>query len=89
METNPVREIERIESGKSKRNPRALEADERRRWCGTFVEEYDATYDEPFRDWERNARESLLQGRRHIADAEMKGDRVAPGHPQHRLAPEE
>jgi len=32
METNPVREIERIEGGKSKRNPRALEADERRMW---------------------------------------------------------
>jgi hypothetical protein len=32
MDTNPVREIERIEGGKSKRNPRALEADERRMW---------------------------------------------------------
>jgi integrase len=32
METNPVREIERIEGGKSRRNPRALEADERRMW---------------------------------------------------------
>jgi integrase len=32
MATNPVREIARIEGGKSKRNPRALESDERRMW---------------------------------------------------------
>jgi integrase len=32
METNPVREIGRIEGGNRKRNPRALEADERRMW---------------------------------------------------------
>jgi hypothetical protein len=32
MATNPVHEIERIEGGMSKRNPRALESDERRVW---------------------------------------------------------
>jgi site-specific recombinase XerC len=32
IETNPVREIGRIEGGNRKRNPRALEADERRMW---------------------------------------------------------
>jgi integrase len=32
MDTNPIRDIEHIEGGKSKRNPRALEADERRMW---------------------------------------------------------
>lgn len=32
METNPVREIGRIEGGQKKRNPRALEADERQMW---------------------------------------------------------
>ncbi|GAA1600380.1 hypothetical protein GCM10009789_63250 [Kribbella sancticallisti] len=32
METNPVREIGRIEGGDKKRNPRALEAEERRMW---------------------------------------------------------
>ncbi len=42
------------------------------RWSYQVVEEYDDGYWSPFREHERKVRESLLDGRRHVAEAEMK-----------------
>ncbi|GAB3291022.1 hypothetical protein [Parasphingorhabdus pacifica] len=42
------------------------------RWTFQVVEEYDDGYWSVFRDEERRAREELLAGRRHVAEAEMK-----------------
>jgi hypothetical protein len=45
------------------------------RWSFQVVEEYDDTYYAAFKDLEREAREDLAQGRRHLFEAEMKEDR--------------
>lgn len=45
------------------------------RWSFQVVEEYDDTYYSAFKDLEREAREDLVQGRRHLFEAEMKEDR--------------
>ncbi|WP_338749813.1 hypothetical protein [Janibacter alittae] len=42
------------------------------RWSYEVVEEYDATYYEPFRAAEVAAREELAEGKRHVFEAEMK-----------------
>lgn len=42
------------------------------RWSYQVVEEYDAMYHEPFRAAEAAAREELVEGRRHLFEAEMK-----------------
>ncbi|QBF47295.1 hypothetical protein [Janibacter limosus] len=42
------------------------------RWSYQVVEEYDAMYHEPFRAAEAAAREELVEGRRHLYEAEMK-----------------
>lgn len=57
------------------------------RWTFQVVEEYDDGYYTAFRDWERKVRDDLLDGRRHVAEAEMKADRVTPDHPDHTMAP--
>lgn len=42
------------------------------RWSYQIVEEYDALYYEPFRAAEATAREGLVEGKRHLFEAEMK-----------------
>ncbi|CAM3900121.1 hypothetical protein [Janibacter anophelis] len=42
------------------------------RWSYQIVEEYDALYYEPFRAAEAAAREGLVEGKRHLFEAEMK-----------------
>jgi hypothetical protein len=51
------------------------------------MEEYDDGYWAPFRDLERQTRELLLQGRRHLAEAELKEERRSPGLPGHEAVP--
>jgi hypothetical protein len=58
------------------------------RWSFQIVEEYDATYWTPFRDLERAAREELLEGRRHVYEAEMKERERTRGHPDHTAVPD-
>lgn len=48
------------------------------RWTFQVVEEYDETYYEPFRRYEREARE-LTGGRRHLFEAGMKRRRHTDG----------
>ncbi|MCF3961019.1 hypothetical protein [Streptomyces fuscigenes] len=58
-------------------------------WTFQIVEAYNATYYEPFRALERQARDDLAQGRDHLFEAEMKESRRTPGHPQHTAGPDD
>ncbi|RJK93203.1 hypothetical protein [Vallicoccus soli] len=57
------------------------------RWTFQVVEDYDATYYAAFKDVERAAREELVQGRRHLYEAEMKEDRRTRGARHHEARP--
>jgi hypothetical protein len=57
------------------------------RWTFQVVEEYDDGYYSLFKDLEREAREQLVDGRRHLFEAEMKEDRRTHGHPDHTARP--
>lgn len=57
------------------------------RWTFQLVEEYDDGYYALFKSMEREARESLAGGRRHLHEAEMKERRRTPGEPGHELRP--
>lgn len=58
------------------------------RWTFQIVEEYDATYWEPFRDAERSAREQLSGGARHVYESEMKDRRRSEGRRHHERRPD-
>ncbi|MFG1753663.1 hypothetical protein [Streptosporangium sandarakinum] len=57
------------------------------RWTFQLVEEYDDGYYATFQDLERQAREELAEGRRHLYEAELKQQRRTPGLPGHETAP--
>jgi hypothetical protein len=57
------------------------------RWTFQIVEEYDDGYYALFQDLEREARDQLVGGRRHLFEAEMKEDRRTHGHPDHTARP--
>ena len=57
------------------------------RWTFQVVEEYDDGYYARLRDLERRGRETLVAGRRHVAEAELKAGRRTAGHPGHEAAP--
>jgi hypothetical protein len=57
------------------------------RWSFQVVEEYDDGYYATFRDLERQAREALAGGRRHLFEAEMKEDRRSAGRHGHEARP--
>ncbi len=52
-------------------------------WTFQIVEAYDDTYWQPLRDAERQVREELMAGRRHVAEARLKEQRRTHGHPDH------
>ena len=58
------------------------------RWTFQLVEEYEDTYYQVFRDYERRGRE-LVGGRRHAYEAELKRQRRTPGEPGHEATPED
>lgn len=58
------------------------------RWTFQVVEEYDDGYFDLFRRIERAVRDELLDGRRHIYEAEMKEARRTRGLPDHSATPE-
>ncbi len=58
------------------------------RWSFQVVEEYDDTYYARFKDLEKRAREDLVEGRRHLFEAEMKEDRRTHGARHHEAGPE-
>jgi nucleotide-binding universal stress UspA family protein len=57
------------------------------RWTFQVIEDYDDSYWSAFRAFEREARESLTEGRRHLHEAGMKEDRRTHGHPDHSAKP--
>ncbi|MBA2739727.1 MAG: hypothetical protein H0U47_08710 [Nocardioidaceae bacterium] len=59
------------------------------RWTFQLVEEYDDTYYSVFTAIEADARDALVQGRRHLFEAEMKERRRTKGHPHHEATPDE
>lgn len=58
------------------------------RWTFQIVEEYDDTYWSAFRDMERSVRDRLVQGRRHVFEADMKEDRRTHGRRHHAARPD-
>jgi hypothetical protein len=59
------------------------------RWTFQIVEDYDDGYWSAVRALEREVRDALAGGVRHILEAEMKADRITPGHPAHAPTPAE
>lgn len=57
------------------------------RWTFQIVEEYDAGYYAEFRGIEADARDRIADGRRHLAEAEMKEQRRTRGRPHHEALP--
>ena len=58
-----------------------------RRWTFQIVEDYDDHYWEPVRAWEREVREQLMQGRRHVYEAQLKEKNRTHGRPYHEARP--
>ncbi|MCE0488162.1 hypothetical protein [Ornithinimicrobium sediminis] len=59
------------------------------RWTFQVMEEYDDGYWEPLRAAERDVRDQLVGGKRHLAEARLKEDRRSHGHPGHEARPDE
>ena len=57
------------------------------RWTFQVMEEYDDGYYADFKRLEQEARDELVQGRRHLYEAEMKEDRRTNGRPGHERTP--
>ena len=57
------------------------------RWTFQVVEEYDDGYYRLFKELEAKARDSLVQGKRHLFEAEMKEERRTHGDPDHTAVP--
>ena len=53
------------------------------RWTFQIVEDYDDSYWTAFRAIEKEVRDALTGGRRHLYEAGMKDDRRTHGHPDH------
>ncbi|MEW2375159.1 hypothetical protein AB0883_03510 [Micromonospora sp. NPDC047812] len=58
------------------------------RWTFQIVEDFDDNYYALFRDLDRAAREELVDGRRHLYEAEMKERRRSRGRPGHEARPD-
>ena len=59
------------------------------RWTFQVVEEYDDGYYADFRRLEREVREALVDGARHVYEAEMKADRRTEGRAGHEATPDD
>jgi hypothetical protein len=59
------------------------------RWTFQIMEEYDDGYYATFRALEKQARDELVGGRRHLYEAEMKEDRRSHGDPAHTARPDD
>lgn len=59
------------------------------RWTFQIMEEYDDGYYSEFKALEKGVREQLVQGRRHLFEAQMKEDRRSHGRRHHEAIPPE
>ena len=57
------------------------------RWTFQMVEEFDDCYYQPTREVERGIRQRLMDGKRHVFEAELKEQRRTSGHPAHSSRP--
>ncbi|MFC3501782.1 hypothetical protein ACFOOK_12535 [Micromonospora krabiensis] len=57
------------------------------RWTFQIVEDFDDGYYALFRELDRDARDRLVDGRRHLYEAEMKERRRTRGRPGHEARP--
>jgi hypothetical protein len=58
------------------------------RWTFQIMEEYDDIYWSALREAEREVRDRLTGGRRHLAEAELKERRRTHGRPDHEAVPD-
>jgi hypothetical protein len=58
------------------------------RWTFQIVEEFDDGYWQTFTSWERRVREELLEGRRHVYEAQLKEANRTHHHPGHEARPD-
>jgi hypothetical protein len=58
------------------------------RWTFQLVEEFDDGYYADFQRLEKLVRDELMDGRRHVFEAEMKAERRTPGRPGHEATPD-
>jgi hypothetical protein len=59
------------------------------RWTFQIVEDFDDGYWGPVRELEQEVRDALLDGKRHLYEAEMKEARRTPGRDWHASRPDE
>ncbi|WNG83949.1 hypothetical protein C6A86_010035 [Mycobacterium sp. ITM-2016-00316] len=59
----------------------------RGRWTFQVVEEFDDDYWSRFREHEKKVRDELMDGRRHVFEAEMKESRRTKGRDGHEATP--
>jgi hypothetical protein len=57
------------------------------RWTFQIIEEFEDGYYAAFKEHERAVREQLMDGRRHVFEAEMKQNRRTHGRPGHDATP--
>jgi hypothetical protein len=57
------------------------------RWTFQIIEEFDDLYYEPIRAVERDLRDALVAGKRHLFEAELKEKRRSNGHAGHEHRP--
>ena len=57
-------------------------------WSFQMVEGFDDGYYGPIKELEKRARDELVEGRRHVFEAEMKALRRTPGRPGHEATPD-
>ena len=57
------------------------------RWTFQIVEDYDDNYWSLFRELERDARDRLADGVRHLYEARLKQSELTPGEPGHEPTP--
>jgi hypothetical protein len=57
------------------------------RWTFQIVEEFEGVYYAAVKDTEKNVRDTLVDGKRHIYESEMKERRRTPGEPGHECRP--
>jgi len=59
------------------------------RWTFQIVEEFEDGYYAAFKQHEQAVRDSLMAGKRHVFEAEMKQDRRTHGRPGHAATPQD
>ena len=57
------------------------------RWTFQIIEEFEDVYYEPVRRLEQEVRDALMDGRRHVFEAELKERRRSRGRPGHEARP--